>query len=147
MKNWAITLMRRFSIGQKLQAIIMLTVGLALVLACCVLLGGEIGHLRNSMKTAAGILAEMIGENSTAALSFNDRIGAAELLQGLRAQPSITAACIYSADGQIFASYTRGGTARQFAPPEVPPRRSCLPSVCATQLPGNAEQTFTMRLA
>jgi signal transduction histidine kinase/DNA-binding response OmpR family regulator len=120
-KNWAITLTRRFSIGQKLQAIIMLTVGVALVLACCVLLGRDISHLRNSMKTSAGILAEMVGENSTGALSFNDRAGGNEVLQGLKAQPSITAACIYSADGQLFASYVRGGAPRHFAPLDKTP--------------------------
>jgi signal transduction histidine kinase/DNA-binding response OmpR family regulator len=108
--------MRGFSIGQKLQAIIMLTVGVALLLACCALLWREISHLRHSMRTAVLILAEMVAENSTAALSFDDRAGANEVLQGLKAQPFITAACIYSADGQPFSSYVRGGARRHFPP-------------------------------
>jgi len=116
MKGWAVTSMRRLSIGRKLQAIIMLTVGVALVLACGALLGRDVSLLRNSMKRSAGILAEMIGDNSTGALSFNDPGGAAELLQGLKAQPSITAAYIYSAAGDVFASYARGGAHRVPAP-------------------------------
>ncbi len=60
---------------------------------------------RNSLKRSVGILAEMLGDTSTGALSFNDSSGAAELLQGLKAQPSIAAACIYSANGAVFAGY------------------------------------------
>ncbi len=112
MKGWAVTSLRRLSIGRKLQAIIMLTVGVALVLACGALLGRDVSLLRNSMRRSAGILAEIIGQNSTAALAFNDPAGAAELLQGLKAQPSITAAYIYSPAGDVFASYTRGGAHR-----------------------------------
>jgi signal transduction histidine kinase/DNA-binding response OmpR family regulator len=116
MKTWVLTVMRRLSIGRKLQAIIMFTVGVALVLACGALLGRDVILLRNSLKRSVGILAEMIGENSMGALAFNDPGGAAELLRGLKAQPSITAACIYSASGDVFASYTRAGLRRVFAP-------------------------------
>ena len=63
MKDWVLTGVRRLSIGRQLQAIIMLTVGVALVLAGGALLGRDVTLLRNSMKRSAGILAEMIGDN------------------------------------------------------------------------------------
>jgi uncharacterized membrane protein affecting hemolysin expression len=101
----------RLAIREKLEAVIIVSVAAALVLACGALLAFTIVGMRNSIRTGTGILAQVIGENSTAALSFNDSQAAAELLQGLKAQPSITRACIYSARGGLFARHTRAGFA------------------------------------
>jgi two-component system, sensor histidine kinase len=108
--------LRRLSIRKKLQAMIMVSVAAALVLACGALSAFAIAAMRDSIRTGAGILARVIGENSTAALSFNDARAAAELLQGLKGQPSITRACIYTARGAIFASYTAGLSQPSFPP-------------------------------
>ncbi|HXB73010.1 MAG TPA: ATP-binding protein [Candidatus Acidoferrales bacterium] len=99
--------LRNLSIKHKLQAIIMSTVVAALLVASAAQLVSEAFGLRDSMKAGSHMLAGMIGENSTAALSFGDRNSAYELLQGLKAQPSVIAAAIYSADGRVFASYAR----------------------------------------
>jgi Periplasmic sensor domain len=112
--------LRRLSIRKKLQAVITVSVSVALVLACGALLAFTIAAMRNSIRTGIGILAQVIGENSTAALSFNDANAAAELLQGLKAQPSITRACIYSARGGLFARYTRTGLPVAWTPPGPP---------------------------
>ena len=98
---------RNLSIKRKLQGIIMSTVVAALLLASAAHLVSETIGLRTSMKARLQMLAGMLGENSTAALSFGDTISAHELLQGLKAQPSVMAAAIYSADGSVFASYVR----------------------------------------
>jgi signal transduction histidine kinase/CheY-like chemotaxis protein len=108
------------SIRQKLQAIIMLSVATALVLACGAVLALAIGRMRDGIRTSVEILAQVIGDNSTAALSFNDPRAAGELLQALRSQPSITGACIYSARGAVFASYHRADRPRPFVPPPRP---------------------------
>jgi two-component system, sensor histidine kinase len=108
--------LRRLSIRTKLQTMIMASVAVALVLACGALSAFTIASMRDSIRTGVGILAQVIGENSTAALSFNDAKTAAELLQGLKGQPSITRACIYTARGTIFASYTAGLSQRSFPP-------------------------------
>ena len=50
----------------------------------------------------------MVGSNSSAALSFNDPASAQDLLKFLSAEPNIVAACIYDAQGNIFATYLRG---------------------------------------
>jgi signal transduction histidine kinase/CheY-like chemotaxis protein len=100
-------LLRNLSIKHKLQAIIMSTVVAALLLASAALLASQAIGLRTSMKAGLRTLAGMIGENSTAALSFGDPISAGELLQGLKAQPSVMASAIYSADGVVFAHYAR----------------------------------------
>ena len=94
MRHRLSSFLRPLSIRKKLQAVIMASVAAALVLACGGLLAFTIVAIRASMRTGVGILAQVIGENSTAALSFNDAAAAAELLQGLKGQPSITRACI-----------------------------------------------------
>jgi hypothetical protein len=57
----------------------------------------------------------MIGSNSTGALSFGDRKAASELLSTLRAQRSMVAAALYSADGQLFAVYLRDGAQQEIS--------------------------------
>ena len=98
---------RKLSVKWKLQAIIMSTVIAALLLSSGVLLAYEAVGLRNSMRTDLRILARMLAENSTAALSFEDPSAAQELLRSLDAQPAVRLAAIYSADGRMFARYIR----------------------------------------
>ena len=95
----------------------MVTVGAALIMACGAVLVYDYYTLRDSLRRDLGVLAEMTGDNSTAALSFGDRKTAGELLSGLRAKRSIVTAAIYSADGQVFASYRRDPAAS--APPDA----------------------------
>jgi two-component system, sensor histidine kinase len=120
MRSRLSSFLRPLSIRKKLQAVIMASVAAALVLACGALLAFTIVAINASIRTGIGILAQVIGENSTAALSFNDAAAAAELLQGLKAQPSVTRACIYSARGGLFARYTRTGLPEHWVPPAPP---------------------------
>jgi signal transduction histidine kinase/CheY-like chemotaxis protein len=108
-----------FSIKQKLQAIIMLTVAAALVVASSALLANEVVTVREAMKSRLELLAGMLAANSTAALSFRDGGGAGELLQGLRAQPAVIAAALYSGQREVFASYLRPGALRADLPSSV----------------------------
>ncbi len=90
------------SIKQKLRLIIMVTVGAALMLACTAVLGYDYVTFR---------------ENSTAALSFGDQNATEEILSGLKAEPGIVAACIYSSDAKPFAIYRRERERKEFVPP------------------------------
>ena len=99
----------QLSIKQKLQGIIMLTVATALAVACGGLLADEAVTVRGAMKSRLQLLAEMIAVNSTAALSFHDAGSSRELLQGLRAQPAVIAAALYSGEREVIASYARPG--------------------------------------
>src|SRR6266851_2814670 len=100
---------RNLPIRQKLRLIIMATAATALILACAALLVFDQIALRNSLLASTAVTAEMIGSNSTGALSFGDQKAASELLSTLRAQRSMVAAALYSADGQLFAFYYRDG--------------------------------------
>src|SRR5712691_9617955 len=100
---------RNLPIRQKLRLIIMATAATALILACAALLVFDQIALRHSLLDSTAVTAEMIGSNSTGALSFGDQKAAGELLSTLRAQRSMVAAALYSANGQLFAFYYRDG--------------------------------------
>ena len=110
---------RNLPIRQKLRLIIMATVATALILACAAFLVYDQIALRNSLLASTAVTAEMIGSNSTGALSFGDRKAASELLSTLRAQRSMVAAALYSADGQLFAVYLRDGAQHESPFPRV----------------------------
>ncbi|SPE42613.1 Sensor histidine kinase response regulator, HAMP and Hpt domain-containing [Candidatus Sulfopaludibacter sp. SbA3] len=99
------------SLKQKLQSIIMATVAAALLLVCSLMFASEIAGRRSDMQEELQVLAQMIGQNSIAALSFGDRDSAGQLLQGLESQPGILSAGLYSADGRLFTAYQQSGVA------------------------------------
>ena len=88
----------------------------ALVLAWGALLVRDVSLLATSAKKSAEIMAEVIGQNSAMALSLNHADNAVDVLQSLKTRPSVRAACIYSAEGEVFAAYARDGVPRTFAP-------------------------------
>jgi signal transduction histidine kinase/CheY-like chemotaxis protein len=108
---------RHLSIKHKLELIIMATVAIALVLACGAVLTYGSFFLRESMRNDLGVLAEIFGSNSTAALSFGDHKAAEELLSGLKAKRPIVSAVLYGSDGHVFAVYRRGGERTEALPP------------------------------
>jgi len=105
---------RDLSIRNKLRLIIMVAVAAALTLACAAFLVYDQIVLKRSLLNNTAVTAEMIGSNSTGALSFGDQKAATELLGRLRAKRSITAAALYLANGQAFALYQRDGAQKEF---------------------------------
>ncbi|MHB8655160.1 MAG: response regulator [Terriglobia bacterium] len=113
------TAYRDLSIKRKLQAIILFTTGLALLLSSAAFVTYDLVTFRGTMKSDLSTLADLIGTDSTAALTFNDPNTARDILQGLKAQPHIVSACIYSGDGKVFATYYRQSGRQNFSPPAV----------------------------
>jgi diguanylate cyclase (GGDEF)-like protein len=54
-------------------------------------------------------IADIIGQNSTAALEFGDKRAGAEVLQGLKKEPHIISACLYDTSWSLFSEYLRAG--------------------------------------
>ncbi len=104
------TPLRNLPFRHKLTLIFTLTSGLALLLACAAFLAYDIVSFRARMVGDLETLAQVVGDNSTAALTFNDPEAAEEVLGALRAKRDITAAFLFMPDGRIFASYRRPGT-------------------------------------
>ncbi|MBZ5669177.1 MAG: hypothetical protein LAO04_05560 [Acidobacteriia bacterium] len=116
------------SLQRKLQVIIMVTVGAALILACAAFLAYDLIVFGGSMRRDLETLAEILGSNSNAALTFGDQKAARELLSGLKAKQHILTACIYSSDGKPFAIYRRAGLSQEFVVPPPEPGGSRLTS-------------------
>ena len=70
---------------------------------------------RHSAAQSLAVLGDVLAGNSTAALTFRDAESGREVLRALRAEPDVTAACIYTLDGKLFAKYARD--AKEFIPP------------------------------
>jgi PAS domain S-box-containing protein len=109
--------MRDLPIRQKLLAIMLVTTGTALLLAGTGIVISDSILYRTRMQRDLSSLATIIGDSSTAALSFDDPRVAAETLHALRARPHMVAACIYRPDGKIFAEYLRDGAKGACPPP------------------------------
>ena len=110
------SLTRHLSLKHKVVAVIMLTCILALSLVGCVLFAWERTILRRTFVHDLSMHAQVLAENCRAALAFGDRADAMKVLQTADAVPPIMVACVYTADGGLFAAHSREGTA-----PAVPP--------------------------
>jgi signal transduction histidine kinase/CheY-like chemotaxis protein len=108
---------RNLNVKCKLRLVIMASVTAALVCACAAVLAYDEFVARQFMQSDLWAIAEMVGTNSTAALSFDDARAAAEILRTLRAKRQIVAASIITADGGYLAGYRR--PAAPFVPPSV----------------------------
>ena len=106
------------SIGRKLTVIIVGISSIVLFLACGVLVAYDVVAVRRGMAADLTTLMDVMVDNSTAALTFHDEKVARELLNTLRAQTNITAACIYDEEGKPFATYVRNQNVN-FSPPTL----------------------------
>ena len=107
------------TIRQKVTRIVLLTSGLAILLASTIFGAYDIETHRREMASDLMTVAEMTASNTTAALMFGDAKSAQEILGSLRAKPHIVEACVYARDGSVFAKYSRGASATNFVPPRA----------------------------
>jgi signal transduction histidine kinase/DNA-binding response OmpR family regulator len=96
------------SIKRKLTILAMISSGVALMTACTMFLAFDVVMCREELTKSVQLHAAIVGQNSTAALSFNDANDARQTLMSLRADPHVVSACIYDAEGRIFATYALG---------------------------------------
>lgn len=78
-----------------------------LMLACLALIAMEYFSLRASLLADVAVQARIVAENSTAALTFQDRETASEILSALRVSDLIEQAAIVDRHHRIQASYDR----------------------------------------
>lgn len=98
------------SIRRKQTLIIMATTSVALLLVCAALTAFEVLTFRRQMKDDLSTYANIVANNVSAAVDFDDPGTAGETLSALKAEPDIIGACVYSTDKTIFAQYHRNGT-------------------------------------
>jgi PAS domain S-box-containing protein len=115
--------LRNLTIGKKLTLIVMLTSGVAMLLTSLGFIAYERFSFRKSLVGDIMTTAEIMGDNTSAALSFGDPESAEDTLKSLAAKPQIVAAALYDKDDRLFGIYRRDGNAaaREFLPPAVEP--------------------------
>jgi len=104
------------SIARKLNAISVLTTGAALVLAGVVLIGFDASSSFNRVTRDLFMLADVVGSNSTAAITFRDERTGGEMVKAAAVNPHVVRASLVLPNGETFAFYTRTD-----ASPQMPP--------------------------
>jgi signal transduction histidine kinase/CheY-like chemotaxis protein len=121
MERWYKRAFSRLPLVHKLALVGAATTTVALVLAGVLLVTYDARDARARLVQDIGLLAEVVGSNSTAALSFGDRDAAVRILSAFDADPHVIRAAIFDAGGQLFARYDRaGGAAGPIVPLSAP---------------------------
>jgi diguanylate cyclase (GGDEF)-like protein len=107
MRAAALRLWSRLLPARRPETLHVMAVGIALLIAGAVLTSFELWSLQGSLQADLEVQARIVGDNAEAALAFQDRKTAAEILAALRASPAIVEAAIYDSNGMTFASYLR----------------------------------------
>jgi signal transduction histidine kinase/CheY-like chemotaxis protein len=101
---------RRQSVGRKLTAGAVFASGVALVVASAVFVTFDYYTQRTRLARDVTMLADIVGTNSTAALTFADAAAAAETLRAVHVNSHILSARLVTRDGQTLATYPPAGT-------------------------------------
>ena len=116
--------MRHFgdlSIRHKLTALFMAISGFSALAVSCPMVIYDVITFRHAVAQNLAVLGDVLAGNSTAALTFRDAESARDVLRALRAEPNVTAACVYTPDGKPFAKYARDEKDSGFIPPSPQP--------------------------
>jgi len=98
---------RSRSMANRLTMMNLLVSGVALMVACAAFFVYDQISFRRNLAHSLSAQAQIIGSNSISALTFNDPQSASNTLSALKSSPGITAAAIITADGNVFAKFTR----------------------------------------
>jgi signal transduction histidine kinase/ActR/RegA family two-component response regulator len=101
------TFFSRLALRHKLVVMIMSTSTAAVVLISVGYLGGEYFQTRRDLENDVTSQANVVLENSTAALQFRDPETASATLHALAPNRHIRTACLYQKDGRILAEFRR----------------------------------------
>lgn len=92
-------------IRRKLMTVILVTSGAVLLLTCTAYFAYEYVTFRQTAVRQIFTLGEIVAANSTAALAFDDREAADEILAALRAERHLVGAALYDSLGNLFSQY------------------------------------------
>ena len=97
------------SIKFKIMVVVLVTSSVVLVLASIGFFANEAISFWQVEREKLLALADIIGKNSSAAITFNDNKSAADTLEGLSLNPHILSAYIITKDNKLFAKYIAKG--------------------------------------
>jgi signal transduction histidine kinase/CheY-like chemotaxis protein len=96
----------RVPLAYKLTAMAAVTCAMSLLVASAVLMADDITSTRQRLRQNAGLLADLVGANSTAAITFGDAKAACDTIETIAVSDRVVSAAIY-ANGRLFTSYVR----------------------------------------
>ena len=96
--------------------VILVTSATALLLTTIYYFTYEYYSFRQTTKSHLSTLGRIIAENSTAALAFDDKKTAEEVLNALKAEPHIVAAGVFGNNGHLFVKYPKDLSIDNFPP-------------------------------
>jgi signal transduction histidine kinase/DNA-binding response OmpR family regulator len=111
---------QNYSISKKLTWMNMLVSAAALLLACGGFCAYDLYSFRDALVRNVSIQAQIIGDNTTSALLFDDPHSAEKTLLALVANRHLMYAQIYKHDGQPFAAYWRERAGEPLPGPVIP---------------------------
>jgi signal transduction histidine kinase len=92
-------------IKQRLTLLILATCSIVLLISCAALATYELIDFRRAAVRDAIVLADILGSNTQAALTFDDAKAARKVLESLRAEPNVACARVFEESHQPFADY------------------------------------------
>lgn len=95
------------SIKTKLTAIILLITGFCIAIVLSVFIYINQSDEQDTTVSNISVLAKLIGNRSTAALTFFDKNLAQGNLSSLDTHPTIILSCLYDSNGKLFASFLK----------------------------------------
>ena len=110
---------RKLSLRRKITLVIMVNTVIALCVAGVGFAEYGVYQLKQARLEDLKALANMLGTNSTASLTFKDPKAAEEILSALAVKPHILSAVIYDRDGAPFAVYVRNGATDRYSAPRL----------------------------
>jgi signal transduction histidine kinase/CheY-like chemotaxis protein len=110
---------RNLSIRHKLTAIAMAVTVASLLVASVAFVIYDVITFRQRMVDDLAVVADGVGINSAAALSFDVQGSGQEILGALRVHPHIVSACVFNREGRLFSSYQRADVKEPFQAPTL----------------------------
>ena len=96
-------------IARKLTVMVLGTSTMTLIVACSVFAIYDNLNSRSRLVRDVTMLADIVGTNSTAALTFADPVAAQATLGAVSVNPHVVQARLFTIDGRQLASYSRSG--------------------------------------
>jgi diguanylate cyclase (GGDEF)-like protein/PAS domain S-box-containing protein len=95
------------SIKTKLTTISVISIISAMLVMLVVMMSYEFYFFRQNQSIDLSVQSNIIADNSSAALAFNDPVATNEVLSALHTSPSLDRAQIFLRDGTLFAEYSK----------------------------------------
>ncbi|MBX3747403.1 MAG: response regulator [Verrucomicrobiae bacterium] len=110
---------RSLSIRSKLSLVIVAASAIGLLALGLALATQELFNLRQTTVRHLSTVADVVGRNLDAALTFEDPETAHSILGSVESEPGVVAGWVYDRDGQPFAEYRRPGLPADPASPNL----------------------------